>query len=85
MNDVIVKRVLFKTQNDVIMFSYAMSGFPNKIKVTVKHGDNEKDAKSILGLLSLNLSEPVDVIFESRDLLNPEVINKAIYSWELEE
>ena len=85
MNDVIVKRVFLKTQNDVIMFSYAMSGFPNKIKVTVKHGDNEKDAKSILGLLSLNLSEPVDVIFESVDLLNPEVINKTIYPWELEE
>ena len=85
MNDVIVKRVFFKTQNDVIMFSYAMSGFPNKIKVTVKHGDKERDAKSILGLLSLNLSEPVDVIFESIDLLNPEVINMAIYPWELEE
>ena len=85
MNDVIVKRVFLKTQNDVIMFSYAMSGFPNKIKVTVKHGDKERDAKSILGLLSLNLSEPVDVIFESVDLLNPEVINKTIYPWELEE
>ena len=85
MNDVIIKRVFLKTQNDVIMFSYAMSGFPNKIKVTVKHGDKERDAKSILGLLSLNLSEPVDVIFESVDLLNPEVINKTIYPWELEE
>ena len=85
MNDVIVKRVFLKTQNDVIMFSYAMSGFPNKIKVTVKHGDKERDAKSILGLLSLNLSEPVDVIFESVDLLNPEVINKTICPWELEE
>ena len=85
MNDVIVKRVFLKTQNDVIMFSYAMSGFPNKIKVTVKYGDKERDAKSILGLLSLNLSEPVDVIFESVDLLNPEVINRAIYPWELEE
>ena len=83
MNDVIVKRVFFKTQNDVIMFSYAMSEFPNKIKVTVKHGDSERDAKSILGLLSLNLSDPVDVIFESRDLLDPDKVDKAIYSWEV--
>ena len=85
MNDVIVKRVFLKTQNDVSRFGYAMSGLPNKIKLTVKHGDKERDAKSILGLLSLNLSEPVDVIFESIDLLNPEGINKAIYPWELEE
>ena len=83
MNDVIIKRVFFKTQNDVIMFSYAMSGFPNKIKVTVKHGDKERDAKSILGLLSLNLSEPVDVIFESKDLLDPDKVDKAIYPWEV--
>ena len=83
MNDVIVKRVFFKTQNDVIMFSYAMSEFPNKIKVTVKHGDSERDAKSILGLLSLNLSDPVDVIFESRDLLDPDKVDKAIYLWEV--
>ena len=83
MNDVIVKRVFFKTQNDVIMFSYAMSEFPNKIKVTVKHGDSERDAKSILGLLSLNLSDPVDVIFESRDLLDPDKVDKAIYPWEV--
>ena len=83
MNDVIIKRVFFKTQNDVIMFSYAMSGFPNKIKVTVKHGDKERDAKSILGLLSLNLSEPVDVNFESKDLLDPDKVDKAIYPWEV--
>ena len=62
-----------------------MSEFPRNVNVKVQHDTYVVDGKSILSMFSLDLSNPVDVIFESRDLLNPEVINKAIYSWELEE
>ena len=84
MNDVIFKRIMLQTPQDVKNFCYSVSSLPRSISVKVKH-DTYVDGKSILGMFSLDLSKPVDVVFESVDLLNPEVINRAIYPWELEE
>lgn len=83
MNDVIVKRILLKTPQDVKSFCYAMSDFPRNISVKVKHDTYVVDGKSILGMFSLDLSNPVDVIFESKDLLDPNKVDKAIYPWEV--
>ena len=85
MNDVIFKRIMLQTPQDVKNFCYSVSSLPRNVSVKVKHDTYVVDGKSILGMFSLDLSNPVDVICESVDLLNPEVINKAIYSWELEE
>ena len=85
MNDVIFKRIMLQTPQDVKAFCYAMSEFPRNVNVKVQHDTYVVDGKSILGMFSLDLSKPVDVIFESGDLLNPEVINRAIYPWGLEE
>ena len=85
MNDVIFKRIMLQTTQDVKNFCYSVSNLPRNVSVKVKHDTYVVDGKSILGMFSLDLSNPVDVIFESVDLLNPEVINKTIYPWELEE
>ena len=85
MNDVIFKRIMLQTPQDVKKFCYSVSSLPRNVSVKVKHDTYVVDGKSILGMFSLDLSNPVDVIFESRDLLNPEIINRAIYPWELEE
>lgn len=83
MNDVIVKRIFLKTPQDVKDFCYAMSKFPRNVSVKVQHDTYVVDGKSILGMFSLDLSQPVDIIFDSKDLLDPDKVNKAIYPWEV--
>ena len=83
MNDVIAKRIFLKTPQEVKAFCYAMSEFPRNVSVKVQHDTYVVDGKSILGMFSLDLSQPVDVIFESITLLDPDKVNKAIYPWEV--
>ena len=82
-NEIITRRVLLSTPQDVKDFCHTMGGFPMNISIKVIHNDYERDAKSILGLLSLNLSEPVDVIFSSTDLIDTTKIDNAISKWEV--
>ena len=85
MNDKILRRIMLQTPQDVKNFCYSVSSLPRNVSVKVQHDKYVFDGKSILSMFSFDLSNPVDVIFESGDLLNPEVINRAIYPWELEE
>ena len=85
MNDVIFKRIMLQTRQDLKNFCYSVSSVPRNVSVKVKHDTYVVDGKSILGMFSLDLSNPVDVIFESVDWVNPEVINRAISRWEVEE
>ena len=41
------------------------------------------DAKSILGMLALNLSEPIQIVFESTDLIDTIKVDNAISKWEV--
>ena len=83
MNDVIVKQILLKTPQDVKAFCYAMSEFPRNVNVKVQHDTYVVDGKSILGMFSLNLSDPVTVVIESKDLLNSDEVDKIFYPWEV--
>ena len=83
MNDVIVKQILLKPPQDVKAFCYAMSEFPRNVNVKVQHDTYVVDGKSILGMFSLNLSDPVTVVIESKDLLNSDEVDKIFYPWEV--
>ena len=82
-NEIITRRVLLSTQNDVKNFCHTMENFPRNVSIKVIHNNHERDAKSILGLLSLNLSEPVDVIFSSKNLIDTVKIDNVISKWEV--
>lgn len=82
-NEIIIKRVLLSTPQDVKDFCHAMENFPRNVSIKVIHNNYERDAKSILGLLSLNLSEPVDVVFNSKDLIDTVKVDNAISKWEV--
>ena len=83
MNDVIFKRIMLQTPQDVKAFCYAMSEFPRNVNVKVQHDTYVVDGKSILGMFSLNLSDPVTVVIESKDLLNADEVDKIFYPWEV--
>lgn len=83
MNYIITKEILLKTPQDVKNFCYAMSDFPRGISIKVNHGSYTVDGRSILGMFSLNLSEPVSVVFEGSESLDPDKITKAISPWEV--
>ena len=83
MNDVIVKQILLKTPQDVKAFCYAMSEFPRNVNVKVQHDTYVVDGKSILGMFSPNLSNPVTVVIESNDLLNADELDEIFYPWEV--
>lgn len=79
----ITKEVLLKTPQDVKSFCYAMSAFPRCVSIKVNHGSYTVDGRSILGMFSLNLSEPVSVVFEGSESLDSDKITKAISPWEV--
>lgn len=60
-NEVRIK-VQLVTINDIHNFAFACGRC--KCTVIAQHNEYSVNAKSILGLLSLDLSQPVDVIFK---------------------
>lgn len=60
-------RIKLTTPKDVTDFSAIAGSFPLGIKITASHGDYTVDARSIMGLYSLNLSEPIIVEINSDD------------------
>lgn len=83
MNDTIIKKVQLNTPQDVKEFCYTMGSFPRNVSIKAKHESFVSDAKSILGMLALNLSNPVDIVFESVDLIDTIKIDNAISKWEV--
>ena len=59
MNAVIFKRIMLQTPQDVKNFCYSVSSLPRNVSVKVKHDTYVVDGKSILGMFSLDLSNPV--------------------------
>lgn len=82
-NEIITKRVLLSTPQDVKDFCYAMGSFPRNVSIKAKHESFVSDAKSILGMLALNLSEPIQIVFESTDLIDTVKVDNAISKWEV--
>ena len=82
-NEIITRRILLSTPQDVKDFCYAMGSFPRSISIKAKHESFVSDAKSILGMLALNLSEPIQIVFESTDLIDTIKVDNAISKWEV--
>ena len=53
--------VAFNTVNEVAAFVKDMSRFPEEVHIDLVSGRHIVDAKSLLGILSLDLSKPVEV------------------------
>ena len=53
--------VAFNTVEEVAAFVKDMSRFPEEVHIDLVSGRHVVDAKSLLGILSLDLSKPVEV------------------------
>lgn len=58
-NIIIIKKILLRTPQDVKMFCNLMNTTPRNSTVVVEHNEYTVSGRSILGMFSLNLSEPV--------------------------
>ena len=74
-----VMRIKLPTANDVKEFVNAAMLCPYQIDV--RHGRYIVDAKSIMGLFSLNLSEPLSVMIPMT--ANKNYIKNAFKKWEV--
>lgn len=61
MDILIIKDVLLSTPQDVKDFCNLMNTTPRAASIVVKHNEYTVSGRSILGMYSLNLSEPVTV------------------------
>ena len=53
--------VAFNTVDEVAAFVKDMSRFPEEVHIDLVSGRHVVDAKSLLGILSLDLSKPVEI------------------------
>ena len=58
-------KILLKTATDVKILSQKASLIPRNVSLKAEHDGFIVDARSILGLYSLNLSEPITLVFDS--------------------
>lgn len=59
MENIIMKKIFLRTPQDVKMFCNLMNTVPRTGSVIVEHNEYTVSGRSILGMFSLNLSEPV--------------------------
>lgn len=59
MEDIIIKKIFLRTPQDVKTFCNLMNTTPRNATVVVEHNEFTVSGRSILGMFSLNLSEPV--------------------------
>ena len=69
---------------DVSNFVAAASSCLKEIEIIASHGKYDVDARSIMGMFSLNLSEPITITMSGEtNLLN--TYSKAFNKWSVEE
>lgn len=69
---------------DVSNFVAAASCCPKEIEIIASHGKYDVDARSIMGMFSLNLSEPVTITMSGEtNLVN--TYSKVFDKWSVEE
>lgn len=77
------KTLKFVTPLDVKLFCQATNTLPRNMGVYVPQDHVTIDAKSIMGMFSLNLSEPVEIQIIGKDTLDTEKINTLFAPWEV--
>ena len=76
--------IQLNTPKDVYDFVAAASSCPKDIGLSVSHEKYEVDARSLMGIFSLNLSEPVTVKMSGEtNLIN--TYSKVFDKWSVEE
>lgn len=75
--------VKLNTPQDVKDFCYKMGMLPRNVSIQARHGNYISDARSILGMFTLDLSNPVDIIFKSTSDLDIPKIKKMIDKWKV--
>jgi hypothetical protein len=83
MESIVRKTIKLITPQDVKEFCFAASELPRNVSAIVSHNEIRVDAKSILGVLSLNLSEPVILTVTSEDNLNMNRLDHLFKEWEV--
>lgn len=69
---------------DVSNFVAAASCCPKEIEIIASHGKYDVDARSIMGMFSLNLSEPITITMSGdTNLIN--TYSKVFDKWSVEE
>lgn len=69
---------------DVSDFVAAASSCPKEIEIIASHGKYDVDARSIMGMFSLNLSEPVTITMNGdTNLIN--TYSKVFDKWSVKE
>ena len=69
---------------DVSNFVAAASSCPKEIEIIASHGKYDVDARSIMGMFSLNLSEPITITMSGEtNLIN--TYSKVFDKWSVEE
>ena len=69
---------------DVSNFVSAASCCPKEIEIIASHGKYDVDARSIMGMFSLNLSEPITITMSGdTNLIN--TYSKVFDKWSVEE
>ena len=85
MESIMTKNIQLVTPKDVKEFCFAASELPRNVSTTVSHDKYSIDAKSILGMFSLDLCQPVTLTITSEDNLPKEKIDKLFAKWEVED
>lgn len=83
MENIIRKTIKLVTPQDVKDFCFASSELPRNVSAMASHGKAVVDAKSILGMFSLDLSETVTLTMTSENDFDIEKINSLFKKWEV--
>lgn len=78
-------KVVLKTSRDVKDFCFTTVELPRAVSVKAAHEDFVVDGRSILGMFSLNLSEPITIRFESSARFDTDKIQRMFNPWIVED
>lgn len=72
--------MIFDNPQNVKSFVFATSSLPNSMQIKIIQDDSVVDGKSILGVLSLDFTKPVEVKFIHNQPINKDLI-KQFNQW----
>lgn len=77
-------KILLNTVNDVKEVANIAGSIPEQVNVVIKSGTYIVDAKSLMGIFSLNLSEPVTLCMTSVYAVNYDYYKSLFAKWMFE-
>lgn len=84
MDNLVVKKINLTTPQDVKDFCFVAGSFARNIRIVASHDNYIVDAKSILGMFSLDLSQPITLTISSEHDLDINKIDKEFFKWIVE-